>query len=132
MPAYIRPLRDANNNIIYPPTKANAVYLSDNTTTVEEALQNTGEGLEIYTCTIGTNWSGSSAPYTQTISVPGILASDVPIVDYMPTGNYATDSAAEEAFMSGIHRVTTANGSITVYFHEQSEVSIPIRLYVVR
>ena len=41
MSAYIKVLKDASNtNTIYPQTKAEAVYLSDNTTTVETALGN--------------------------------------------------------------------------------------------
>ena len=86
-----------------------------------------------YTATISTgSWTGSSAPYRKTISVSGIKATDVPIVDYNPTGTYSTDSAAEEAFMSCIHRVTTAANSITVYVHEKPDVAIPIRLRVIR
>ena len=85
-----------------------------------------------YTATIGTSWSGSSAPYRQTITVSGIKSTDVPIVDYTPSGTYSTDSTREEQFMSCIHRIVANNNSITVYAHEKTTTSIPIRLRCIR
>ena len=85
-----------------------------------------------YSATITTSWSGSSAPYRQTITVSGIKSTDVPIVDYTPSGTYSTDSTREEQFMSCIHRIVANNNSITVYAHEKTTTSIPIRLRCIR
>lgn len=101
------------------------------TLTVSTAGNVSGIAVE-YSATITTTWSGTSAPYTQTITVTGIKATDVPIVDYKPSGTYSTDSTAEENFMSCIHRITTAANSITVYAHSKPSASIPIRLRVIR
>ena len=38
MAAYLRTLIDENGNIIYPQSKAEAVYMSDNETTTEDAI----------------------------------------------------------------------------------------------
>ena len=84
-----------------------------------------------YAATVTTTWTGSAAPYTQTITVTGITASDVPIVDFTPSGTYATDKSYEEAF-ANIYRITTAANSITVYAHEKTTVALPIRLRCIR
>lgn len=84
----------------------------------------------VYTGTIGTSWSGSG-PYTQTITVTGIKATDVPIVDFTCSGTYATDKAREEAF-GQVYRIVANANSITVYAHEKTTTSCPIRLVVIR
>lgn len=86
-----------------------------------------------YTANITTSsWTGSSAPFYKSITVSGMKSTDVPIVDYNPSGTYSTDSAVEEEFMSCIHRVVANNNSITVYVHEKPTRTIPIRLRVIR
>jgi len=84
-----------------------------------------------YSATIGTSWSGSAAPYTQSITVSGITANDNPIVDVKPSATYATGKAQVEAWGS-IHRIVTAANSITVYANEKTTTSIPIQLKCVR
>ena len=139
MPAYIKPLKDSEGNTLYPPTKATAVYMSDNVTTVEDAINNIGDNIDLegvattetYTATIGTTWSGSAAPYTQTISVPGMLSTDNPIVDIVLNNSYDSSQAALEQY-GKIYRITTANNSITVYANEKTESSISIQLKCIR
>ncbi len=84
-----------------------------------------------YKVNIGTTWSGSAAPYTQTISVSGMLASDNPIVDVTPDSTYDTAVSQVEAW-GNIHRITTAANSITVYANDKTEVAIPIQLKCIR
>lgn len=86
---------------------------------------------ETYTATIGTTWSGSAAPYTQTISVPGMLSTDNPIVDIVLNNSYDSSQAALEQY-GKIYRITTANNSITVYANEKTESSISIQLKCIR
>ena len=139
MPAYIKPLKDSEGNTLYPPTKATAVYMSDNVTTVEDAINNIGDNIDLegvattetYTATIGTTCSGSAAPYTQTISVPGMLSTDNPIVDIVLNNSYDSSQAALEQY-GKIYRITTANNSITVYANEKTESSISIQLKCIR
>lgn len=86
----------------------------------------------LYNANIGTNWTGSAAPYTQTISVSGILAADTPIVDVnLASIEYANKDDVIEAY-SKIYRITTAANSITVYADDKTTTAIPIQLKVVR
>ena len=86
----------------------------------------------LYQATIGTTWTGSAAPYTQTISVSGIKSSDTPIVDVnLANVAYSNKDKVIEAY-SSIYRITTNNNSITVYSDEKTTTSVPIQLKVVR
>ena len=85
----------------------------------------------IYSGTLSTTWSGSSAPYTQVVTVSGILSTDRPIVDFTCSGNYATDQSREEGWLN-IYRVVTAANRITFYAHEKPTVSIPFTALVTR
>ena len=80
-----------------------------------------------YTASIGTTWTGSAAPYTQTISVSGVTATDNPIVDVVLSGTYATDEASLVEYAK-IYRITTAANSITVYASEKTESTVSIQL----
>ena len=86
----------------------------------------------LYQATIGTTWTGSAAPYRQTISVSGIKSSDTPIVDVnLANVAYSNKDKVIEAY-SSIYRITTNNNSITVYSDEKTTTSVPIQLKVVR
>ena len=86
---------------------------------------------QLFTATLDTSWSGSSAPFSKTISVTGILSTDTPFIDVVMSGTYATDEARQEAW-GYIYRATTANDSITFYANEKPTVSLPIQIKVVR
>ena len=85
----------------------------------------------VLTATLDTNWSGSSAPYSKTVSISGLLSTDTPIIDVVMSGTYSTDEARIEAW-GYIYRAVTANGSITFYATEKPTVSLPIQIKVVR
>jgi hypothetical protein len=85
----------------------------------------------VLTATLDTTWSGTSAPYTKTVSVSGILSTDTPIIDVVMSGTYSTDEARIEAW-GHIYRAVTADGSITFYAIEKPAVSLPIQIKVVR
>ena len=85
----------------------------------------------VLTATLDTSWSGSSAPYTKTVSVSGILSTDTPIIDVVMSGTYSTDEARIEAW-GYIYRAVTADGSITFYATEKPTIDLPIRVKVVR
>jgi len=85
----------------------------------------------VLTTTLNTTWQGSTAPYTKTQTVNGLLATDTPIVDVVMSGNFATDQARIEAW-GYVYRITTANNAITLYAREKPTVSLPIQLKVVR
>ncbi len=85
----------------------------------------------VLTATLDTSWSGSSAPYTKTISVSGILSTDVPFIDIVMSGTYATDTARQEAW-GYIYRAVTGADSITFYATDKPTVDLPIQIKVVR
>lgn len=84
-----------------------------------------------YNATIGTSWTGSAAPYTQTITVSGILATDNPIVDCVLSATYATAKSQLEAY-SNIYQITTAANSITVRATAKTTTAVPIQLLCIR
>lgn len=87
---------------------------------------------EVYfTAIIGTNWVGNEAPYVLDIAVPGVLATDKPTMDIVPSSDFATAEAELEAYGS-IYRFTTSDNSITVYATDKTESNIPIQLKAVR
>jgi len=84
------------------------------------------------TATLDANdWTGTEAPFTQTQEVSGILATDVPIVDVVLSGDWGVDEARLEAW-GYIYRIVTSNDSITAYAREKPDVALPLQLKVVR
>ena len=88
----------------------------------------------VYKATITSSgtWSGTG-PYTQTITVSGILSTDTPVVDIdfsvSPASTYSNLEAVTEAF-SNIYRIATADDSITVYAKAKPSINVPIVLRV--
>ncbi len=115
--------------------EGNAQYLKDDIDShkAESATLSTLGHLNhaVLTATLDTTWSGTSAPYTKTISVSSILSTDTPIIDVVMSGTYSTDEARAEAW-GYIYRAVTANNSITFYAMEKPTVSLPIQIRVVR
>ena len=85
----------------------------------------------VLTATLDTTWSGTSAPYTKTVSVSGILSTDTPIIDVVMSGTYSTDEARTEAW-GYIYRAVTGADSITFYATDKPTVDLPIQIRVVR
>lgn len=79
----------------------------------------------------GIGWSGSEPPYTMTISVKGILATDDAIVSPVLSDNWYT-AQSQSANWDRIRRIVTANDSITVYAEARTDIMIPIQIKVVR
>lgn len=77
----------------------------------------------VRTATITTTWVGSTAPYTQDITLTGITASDTPIIDIVPTTQEQIDE------WSKISKITTGTNKITVTcFEDKPTVFIPIQI----
>lgn len=87
-----------------------------------------------YSATLSSSGWSSSAPYTQTVNVSGILATDVPFVD-VDMSDATTDSAgtALTDAWNLIGRVTANAGSITAYcYKKKPTIDISLILKVVR
>lgn len=85
----------------------------------------------VYTVTFpAADWLGDTAPYTQTVAVEGILATDSPIVDILLTEGNET---AELEAWGYIGRIDTAADSITVTcFEDVPAVDLNLQIKVVR
>ena len=79
------------------------------------------------TATITTTWSGSG-PYTQAVSVSGILATDMPHIMPVYSTTNATAIKQKEAW-SCVSKAVTAAGEITfTCFVEKPATEIPIQI----
>lgn len=86
----------------------------------------------LYTATLLSSGWSSSAPYTQTVSVSGILSTDTPIADVVLDVVTSTAMTQISAWMC-VSKIETANGSITATcLEEKPTIDIPIQLKVVR
>lgn len=82
--------------------------------------------------TISNNWEGSTAPYTQNITVDGILSTDNPIVDVILSDSLDTAILEEKAW-GNISKIVTNDGSITAICNKKKPVTgVRIQLKVVR
>ncbi len=86
----------------------------------------------VYTATLpAAGWMGSEAPYTQDVSVNGMLGTDMPIVDLMFSGSYAADAAAEAAWTK-VYRVAASDGRLTFYAHEKPDTALSVKARCIR
>ena len=83
------------------------------------------------TASIGTAWSGS-APYTQTVTVSGIMATDTPHIAPVYSSTLDTAIAQKNAW-SMISEAEAANNAIIfTCFEEKPTINIPIQIEVIR
>lgn len=108
----------------------------DTKISAQEALQAIGRKASTasYTAVFPSAGWSASAPYSQTVSVTGILATDDPLADVSLSG--ASTAQAGKALTDAwtfVSRVDTADGTVTAYcYEEKPEVDIPVILKVVR
>lgn len=84
------------------------------------------------TATLDTEWDGLSAPYTQTIPIVGILATDTPHVTPVYSDDIDT-ALAQKAAWELISDAETGDGTITfICFEGIPETAVPIQIEVNR
>ncbi len=84
-----------------------------------------------YTATLSTSWTGSG-PYTQTVSVSGILATDMPHIMPAYSSDNATAIAQKEAW-SKVSKAEAAADSITfTCFEDKPTTAVPLQIEVMR
>lgn len=84
-----------------------------------------------WTATITTTWSGSG-PYTQSVTVSGILASDMPHITPIYSSDNATALDQKESWACVSKAVTAANAITFTCFEDKPTVEIPIQIEVMR
>lgn len=75
---------------------------------------------------------GSSAPYTQTIEVAGILGTDCPDIGVKLNADVATALAQQEAFGNMTQFETGAGILVVKCYEEKPAVDVPIQIRVLR
>lgn len=84
-----------------------------------------------FTATLSTSWSGSG-PYTQTVSIAGILATDMPHVVPVYSTTNATAIAQKEAWARVSRGDAVADGIQFTCFEDKPGTAIPIQIEVMR
>ena len=97
----------------------------------EEANAYTDSKRKVWTASITTTWSGSG-PYTQSVTVSGILASDMPHITPVYSSDNATALAQKEAWACVSKAVTAANAITFACFEDKPVTAIPIQIEVIR
>lgn len=86
---------------------------------------------QYYILNVSTSWTGSAAPFTQTITENGIKAEDLPKIFFYAPSSFAAAEAQQEAF-GMLYDVESADGSITLYAKEKPSVAFNVLCEVIR
>lgn len=85
-----------------------------------------------YTATLpSASWTGSSAPYTKSVTVTGIVATDEPIVEIIPSGVYETDVTMRNNWALVYDGITSTN-TITFYADSVPTADISLSIKVIK
>ena len=84
------------------------------------------------TATLSTNWTGSSAPYTQSVVVTGMLATDKPHISPVYSSTVSTALAQREAWGLVCDADSSTSKLTFSCFEEKPTVAIPIQIEVIR
>lgn len=77
------------------------------------------------------NWLGSTAPFTQEVTISGIKTDDNPIVDLRSSGVFSTDIEAIDSW-GEVYKITTSSNKIKAYAKKIPATDILLQLKVVR
>lgn len=89
-----------------------------------------GSVARVYTAKIDpTKWSGSAAPYTQTVLVDGFPESDRIIADLIMSEDWDTAEQEDEEFAK-ILRMVPGSGKLTVFATDKTGIALNIKLVV--
>ena len=77
------------------------------------------------------DWTGNTAPYTQTVNVAGLTAAMCPIMDLVQSNTIETAQSQLDAY-SCINRATTADSSLTLMcYYAKPDVDLTVHLEVI-
>lgn len=77
------------------------------------------------------NWTGSG-PYTNTVTVNGLLATDTIIMDLMPSSTYATAQEEVADYSTVYKAVCATNNTLTLYANGAPGHNFNVQLICVR
>ena len=76
-------------------------------------------------------WSGSAAPFTQNVTINGVLATDEPILDLIPSDVYAT-AALEDSQWGQIYKAVAMANTILFYAKVKPSVALNFKARCIR
>ena len=75
------------------------------------------------------NWSGSSAPYTNSVTINGVTATNIVEVGLSSNAN---DDQVKACMSASIAKITQASGSITLYaYGTKPTTNIPLSVVII-
>lgn len=104
--------------------------IANNAVTVNKIADNAVSTIYTGNLTVA-GWSGSAAPYSQAVTITGVLATDTPIVDLVPSTTYATAESQIEGW-ANIYRAVASANTITFYATDIPTVSLPFQARCIR
>lgn len=96
-----------------------------------ETIVNTKASVSYLPATIVDAWTGTTAPFIQEVSVPGILETDRPHIDLIVSDDY-TEAEEQTIAFGSIYRVVTATDKIIVYSSNNFNTPLQIQIEVIR
>ena len=130
-------IADNANNYSHPANHPPSIITQDSSnrfvTDAEKTTWNGKANTVTYTGTLASaSWTGSSAPYSQTITVTGLTSGDNPTADIVLSGKtYAEKKAIKDAWSQVIDGEAGTNQA-TFTFDAIPTVDIPLQFKVVR
>lgn len=106
------------------------ITLSDGTTTTFTVTN--GERKAVFTATIlAADWTGSG-PYINNVTISGLVSTDNPIMDLMPSSTYLTAQSEISAYGNIYKAECTTDGTLVVYAVSAPIIDLNIQLLCVR
>lgn len=98
-----------------------------------DVIGNKAEKPVIYTITLPyTDWLGTSAPYSKSVNIDGILATDKLLFELnLSSADYEDISTIQSAWFNVYRKVAGAD-KITFYSHEVPSIDIPLNVIALR
>lgn len=103
-------------------------------TTLQAVLNTLGEAVSVeYSGTLAADgWTGSAAPFSQAVTISGVLATDSPIIDLVPDDDDYATAVAEDTAWGSIYRAAATTNTITFYAKEKPTVALTFKARCIR
>lgn len=103
-------------------------------TNLQAVLDTLGEAVSVeYSGTLAADgWTGTEAPFTQAVTINGILATDSPIIDLVPDDDDYATAVAEDTAWGSIYRAVASANAITFYAKEEPTVALTFKARCIR
>jgi hypothetical protein len=82
---------------------------------------------KVYNATLTATWTGSAGNYSQDVTVTGLAATDIPVVDVVLSDDAPTAKSQLQAW-SSVGRAVTAANKITARCYEDSALTMALNI----